>query len=85
MWSFVTGILLNYPYNFLEVQRGGFRPRQLQRHKQDYAEKQSLKGLEFDLIMSAVALNVCKNYPGQLVTFTAYSHKHTHTKHLEAA
>lgn len=37
--------------------------------------------------MSAVALNVCKNYPGQLATLTEHSHKHTHahTKHPQAA
>lgn len=35
--------------------------------KQDITkiEKQSLKGSEFGLLMSVVALNACRNYPGQ--------------------
>lgn len=40
--------------------------------------QQSLKASEFWSLLSAVALNVCRNYPGQH-TNTHYLHTHTHT------
>lgn len=68
-----TYIFFQWP---LEQESKGAKGVKTRRNKK---EKQSLKGSGSDLITSAVALNVCKNYPGQY-THNLPTQPQTHTQ-----
>jgi len=65
------------PFHNREAKRAADDPTTKRENNKIKQNRQSLKAPHPDLIMSAVALNVCKNDPGQYTNTHTYPHNHT--------